>query len=302
MKQLLEDHKLILMEAAVVERCRRCKDVTLHSELVIAPLIYQRQGRATLQSIFQEYIEVARAAHLPIVLCTPTWRADGLRVGNADVSRSINVDAARFMRQIRNLTQNQEVDIRIGGLLGCKNDCYRPEQGLSTADAERFHQWQVDQLGQSDIDFLIAETLPNADEALGIASAMARSGKPYFVSFVIGRDGRLLDGTSLLDAIQLIDGQTDSQPLGYMVNCAYPTFLQPEKQPAEVFDRFVGFLANASAMDHSQLDQAESLHSESVADWGDRMLELNRDYGVQVLGGCCGTGLQHLQYLVRDRL
>ena len=302
MKKLLEDNELILMEAAVVERCRRCEDVALHSELVIAPLIYERQGQVTLQGIFQEYIEVARAAGLPILLCTPTWRADCLRVDNSDVSRSINVDAARFMRQIRNLPQNEAVDIRIGGLLGCKNDCYRPEQSLSTSDAERFHQWQVDQLGQSEIDFLIAETLPSADEALGIARVMARSEKPYFISFVIGRDGRLLDGNSLLDAIQLIDGQTDPQPLGYMANCAYPTFLQPEKQPEEVFDRFVGFLANASAMDHSQLDQAETLHSESVADWGDRMLELNRQYGVQVLGGCCGTSVQHLQYLVRERV
>ena len=37
---------------------------------------------------------------------------------------------------------------------------------------------------------------------------------------------------------------------------------------------------------------------ESVSDWGEMMLELNRVFGVKVLGGCCGTNEQHLKYLV----
>jgi S-methylmethionine-dependent homocysteine/selenocysteine methylase len=301
MQQLLENNELALMEAAVVERCRRSENVELHPELVVAPLIYQQQGRAVLRRIFQDYIDVARAANLPLLVCTPTWRADSARVRNSGVSDSVNVDATRFMQQIAHASENRTVNIKIGGLLGCKNDCYRAEEGLSTADAERFHQWQVGQLAQSGVDFLIAETLPNVDEAVGIARVMARSGTPYFISFVIARSGKLLDGTSLLDAIERIDGQPAAPPLGYMINCAYPTFLQPAKQPKELFHRLVGFLANASALDHSQLDQAATLQGESVADWGDRMLELNRNYGVTVLGGCCGTSREHLQYLVHHR-
>jgi S-methylmethionine-dependent homocysteine/selenocysteine methylase len=206
------------------------------------------------------------------------------------------------MRQLCEMPGNQAVNTKIGGLLGCKNDCYRPEQGLSAADAETFHRWQINQLAQGGVDFLIAETLPNVEEAVGIGRALAESGLPYFISFVISRGGRVLDGTSVSDAISRIDEQTDPQPLGYLINCAYPTFLQAAAQPKIVFNRLVGYLANASSLDQAELDEADMLQSEDITDWGERMLELNRCYGVQILGGCCGTTHEHLRYLVRGRV
>jgi methionine synthase I (cobalamin-dependent) len=83
-----------------------------------------------------------------------------------------------------------------------------------------------------------------------------------------------------------------------MVNCAYPTFLCPEKQPASLFDRLIGFQANASSLDHCDLDGSDRLEQEDVSDWGDAMLALNESYGVKILGGCCGTTGIHLRYIV----
>ena len=65
----------------------------------------------------------------------------------------------------------------------------------------------------------------------------------------------------------------------------------------EIFARLIGYQANASALDHADLDGAEDLHMEKVSDWGDVMLALNREYGVKVLGGCCGTNEEHLRYI-----
>ncbi|MCF8106433.1 MAG: homocysteine S-methyltransferase family protein [Desulfohalobiaceae bacterium] len=62
--------------------------------------------------------------------------------------------------------------------------------------------------------------------------------------------------------------------------------------------RFIGYQANASSLDHEDLDEAGELQGEDISDWGERMIELNRRYGLRILGGCCGTGLEHLQYLV----
>jgi homocysteine S-methyltransferase len=299
MKQLLEQHKLILMEAAVVEQLRRSVDVDLHPHLVIAPLIYEESGRTALRAIYQGYIDIAREAKMPLLVCTPTWRADHSRVIESGASKSINVDAAHFMSQLRESPKNAAVNIKIGGMIGCSNDSYRPEEGLPAAAAERFHSWQIDQLVQGGVDFLIAETLPSVEEATGIAKAMEKAGLPYIISFVISRDGRVWDGTDLNAAIELIDAKTDRQPLGFMVNCAYPSFLQAAKQPEELFNRLIGYQANASSLDHSALDGAETLRTESVSDWGDQMLELNESYGVHILGGCCGTGPEHLRYLAR---
>ena len=300
MQRLFEKHPLILMEAAIVEQLRRCDDIQLHDRLVNAPLVYEESGRRALGELYQAYIDIAIEAGLPFLMCTPTWRANKTRVFESAYSHNINIDVTHFMQQIRATNGDKQRTIKIGGMIGCKNDCYLPDQGLSATEAEQFHAWQIDQLVQGGVDFLIAETLPNVGEATGIARAMEKTDLPYVISFVISRDGHVLDGTPLSDAIDIIDTNTGRKPLGFMVNCAYPAFLCAEKQPQKLFDRLIGYLANASSLDHCDLDNAEQLHVEAVSEWGDFMLELNRSYGVKVLGGCCGTGHEHLRYIVKQ--
>ena len=298
MKQLIEDSQLILMEAAIVEQLRRSDNIKLHQKLVNAPLIYDHAGREVLSNLYQSYIDIAAEADLPFLMCTPTWRANKSRVLNSNVSQSINTDASYFMKSIRDSQKNCELIIKIGGMIGCKNDCYLPDEGLSISDSELFHSWQIEQLANAGVDFLIAETLPNITEAAGISKAMAATGLPYIISFVINRNGNVLDGTSLIEAIDFIDSNSSTKPLGYMVNCAYPGFLSAEQQPVELFSRLIGCQANASSLDHCELDNADLLLVEEISEWGDAMLDLNKGYGMKILGGCCGTGREHLQYLV----
>ena len=108
-----------------------------------------------------------------------------------------------------------------------------------------------------------------------------------------------LDGTDLLDAIQQIDNLVEHSPVGYKINCAYASFLCAEQRPKALFQRLVGYQANGSSLDHCDLEGASELHSDDISDWGDRMLVLNQTYGVKILGGCCGTNLDHLSYLLR---
>jgi len=301
MQKMLGDNELVLMEAAIVERLRRSADVELHPVLVNAPLIYDAAGRRAMRGIYQEYIDIANDAKLPFMMCTPTWRTNRQRVSDTGIEASVNIDAVRFLRELRGSLQQAPENIRIGGLIGCRNDCYLPQQALTAAEAERFHAWQIGQLQQGGVDFIIAETLPALEEAIGIARAVESAGLPYFLSFVISRDGRVLDGTPLAAAIERVDAATGKPPLGYMVNCAYPSFLCAAEQPPALFQRLNGYLANASSLDQCDLDGAADLQCESVSDWGDAMLDLHGNYGLKILGGCCGTSAEHLRYLTRGR-
>lgn len=285
------------MEASIVESLRRSDDISLHPILMNAPLIYEEAGRKALSRLYQGYIDIALEAKRPFLMCTPTWRANHSRVMETKTKRTINIDIANFLKELRDTQGAGKENIKIGGMIGCKNDCYKPEEALSAEEAEQFHSWQLGQLKQGGVDFLIAETLPDIDEAIGIARAMESTGLPYIISFVISRDGRVLDGTDLKTAINIIDAETKRQALGFMVNCAYPSFLCAASQPPEVFKRLLGYQANASSMDHCDLDGAEELHQEDTAEWGDLMLDLNRSHGVKILGGCCGTGEEHLRYI-----
>jgi homocysteine S-methyltransferase len=214
----------------------------------------------------------------------------------------MNIDAVHFLQGLRKARQQDRDMIKIGGLLGCKNDCYKPDEGLSARESQAFHSWQIDQLAEAGVDFLIAETLPNVEEAKGIARAMEKTGIPYIISFVISRDGRVLDGSDLDTAMDEIDSEVREKPLGFMVNCAYPSFLCAAKRPPDFFNRLIGIQANASSLDQCDLDGSDRLEQETVSDWGDEMLALNRSHGVKMLGGCCGTSVAHLEYLVADRV
>ena len=300
MKQLLDSNNLILIEAAIVERIRRSHDVELHPKLVNAPLIYDDRGKKALQCIYQEYVDIAIKSHIPILLCTPTWRANYSRVISSDVPLSINTDSVNFLKQFKSSINRAFNKVFIGGMIGCKNDCYKPDEGLSEVESKNFHSWQIEQLVNGGVDFMIAETLPNITEALGIAKAMELFGVPYIISFVISRDGRVLDGTPLFEAVDYIDKNTNISPVGYMVNCVYPSFICPENQPKELFERLIGCQANASSLDHCDLDSAKELEVDSISEWGKHMIELNFKYGVKILGGCCGTTGDHLQYIVNQ--
>ncbi len=300
MKQLIANNQLILMEAAIVERLRRSDKVHLHDSLVNAPLIYDQTTRRVMSALYKSYMDLALRAKTPMLICTPTWRANKARVYDSYMSKMININAANYMRELRDLEQGYGKLVKIGGMIGCKNDCYQPNEGLSIIESQHFHSWQIEQLTEGGVDFLIAETLPNVHEALGIAKAMEPMGLPYIISFVIARNGCVLDGTSLKEAIDFIDTNTVHSPLGYMVNCAHPSFLCPQEQPKEVFSRLIGYQANASSLDHCELDGAAELKAESISEWGQLMLELNHTYGIKILGGCCGTGIEHLQFIVAN--
>jgi S-methylmethionine-dependent homocysteine/selenocysteine methylase len=299
MEKLLQDSNAILMECSVIEILRRFTTINLHPTLLNSPLIYDQKGKNKLLEIYQSYIEIAKTANLPIVLCTPTWRANHERLINSDEPSSLNIDSAKFMTELRDSYKSFKNNIFIGGMIGCKNDCYTPEESLSAKEAKEFHSWQIQQLVDGNVDFIIAATLPAVDEALGIAQAMEEIKLPYIISFVISRNGRMLDKSPLTEAIEEIDSQVTHKPLGYMVNCAFPSFLCPETQPKKLFKRLIGFQGNASSLDHEELEEAKELHADSVETWGDLMIEMNQNYGVKILGGCCGTGKDHLSYIVK---
>jgi homocysteine S-methyltransferase len=298
MEQLLEEHNLILMEAAVVERLRRDSGIELHPNLVHAHFVSSKQGRQALASIYHSYVDVAREAKLPLILCAPTWRANKERVRKAGVSLEINFEAVDYMNGFKPRGETSGWSVKIGGVIGCRNDCYQPEEALSPAESEKFHSWQIKQLSEAGVDFLLASTLPDVGEAVGIAKAMASTKVPYIISFVINREGYVLDGTPLSEAISILDESITDRPLGFMVNCSHPSFLDSTKQTRSLFKRLVGFQGNASSMDHADLDGQNEVQIDDVTEWARVMLVLNERHGVKILGGCCGTGAEHLRRLV----
>ena len=156
-------------------------------------------------------------------------------------------------------------------------------------EAARFHAAQAAALAGAGVDFLLAATMPAAAEALGMADAMGRTGVPYIVSFVIGRDGGLLDGTPLDEAIRMIDADAAPPPLAYFVNCAHPSALR------RGHPRLAAFQGNTSRRPPHELEGLPELDGEPLAGFAADMLALGRRCGIRILGGCCGTDARHIR-------
>ncbi len=299
--QALNTYPLILTECAISEQLRRREDVQLHPTLFNTPLIYDESGRQHLYDIYFEYRKIAIEAGLPVLLCAPTWRIDQERISGSAYKPSIIHDAIDFINILGREHQDDRSPFFTGGLLGPKNDCYSPNEALSRSEAADYHNWQISKMIEGgNVDVIIAQTIPSVQEALGIADALSATNVDYIISFVINRHSLVLDSTPLEEAICIIDEKVKRPPAGYMVNCVYPTFLQAEQQSPDFFSRLIGIQANSSSKDHDQLDGSDILLQDSITDWGTRMLELNRKYGVKILGGCCGTDGSYLTYLTKN--
>lgn len=297
---------LMLGEGAVIERLRRDTDFELNPHVVNSDFVYDERKRAALATIFKGYIEVGSKFNLPMVLSTPTWRASEQRIAEAGYAqKDVNGDNCRFLDGLRQDYGDYARKVFICGLMSCRGDAYNPAEALSTAEAEDFHGWQADRLARSGVDFLLAATLPAYSEALGLAAAMAASGAPYIVSFVLRSEGTLLDGTPLKKAIAGIDGAISPRPLAFMGNCTHTTFFKAALTHSEnssdmVRERMVGLFANTAAHTPEELNNCDALVEEDPVVFGETVAELHRSLGMKILGGCCGTDQRHIDQLAKQ--
>ncbi|HSP80862.1 MAG TPA: homocysteine S-methyltransferase family protein [Myxococcaceae bacterium] len=300
----LQEAPLILGEGAVVERLRRHPDGMLDPHVVNAALLYSPRGREALAGIYRDYLGIGRRHGLPTVLLTPTWRATRERIERAGLAdRDVLGDAVELLASLRREGEAGAPPLFIGGLIGCRGDAYRPEEALSREEAADFHRWHVEGLAAAGVDFLVAQTLPALSEAEGVALAMARTGVPYLLSFVIRPEGTLLDGTPIGEAVERIDALAEPRPAAFMANCVHPSIFreafsrQVEAWP-DLRRRLVGLQANASRLSPEELDERAELDSGDPATFGRELAALHREQGVRLLGGCCGTDERHIAALV----
>jgi homocysteine S-methyltransferase len=303
--KLLSAHVPVLMEGAVVERVRRGAPTLFDPLLANAPLIYDEAGRALLRQIYEEYIDIGRKHAIPLLSLAPTWRANPDRLAaSAFAGRDLNGDAVRFLQEIRSAAGGYGTAVYVGGLMGCRGDAYRPQEALTRKAARAFHAVQAGALARAEADYLMASTMPEIHEALGLAEAVAATGCPYLVSFIVRPSGRLLDGTPLDDAMSQIDDQVIPRPLGYLVNCVHSSTLDsalraPAGRRALDSGRLLGLQANTSSMSPEELDGAQELASEDPSVFASGMCALRTEFGLHVLGGCCGTDGGHIAALAR---
>lgn len=302
-EQFLHSRTFALSEGSIYERLRRHPAIEFDPYLAHATLIYDTNAALTLEQVHREYLDVGQHHKLAMFALTDTWRANQERIHQSKFrGHKVNQDNAHFLAKVRDSYDLRMAPIFIGGQIGPRGDAYSPKEALPTTEAEQFHTPQVEALAEAQVDFLYAATLPALSEAEGIAQALAKTGLPYVLSFIIRRDGTLLDGTLLAQAIETIDNTTPKPPTGYGVNCVYPTVFSEgltalENYRPSLSQRILSFSANTSTKEPEELDGLSELETEKPETLAELMVDAYQQFHTPILGGCCGTDTGHIECL-----
>jgi S-methylmethionine-dependent homocysteine/selenocysteine methylase len=294
-------NEAILIEGALGVRLRNEYSIMPDKDVSNASLIYQDDARKAIKEIFSQYIQIAEAYQFPIMLTTPTRRANKSNVEQSAYTEEIIRDNVLFLKELR---EEFSAKIYIGGMMGCKGDAYKATEILSVEEANAFHSWQARLFQKENVDYLYACIMPALSEAIGMAKAMEATGIPYIISFMIRDNGRLIDGTTIHDAMEAIEEATIRKPLCYMTNCVHPIILgkalsQSFNQTELVRTRFKGIQANASPLSPEELDNSHDLKSSDPLSLSEEMIKLYQKYRLKIFGGCCGTDQTHMEEIAK---
>lgn len=153
------------------------------------------------------------------------------------------------------------------------------------------------------VDLLLCETLSTSGEALAAATAACEAGLPVWVSWTLAEDGsgRLRSGETVEEAAAALSHLPVE---AFLVNCCAPESALAAMPGLARSERRFGAYANtfrpvppAWRLADGVLPLREDLGPEAYAAHAARWISA----GASVVGGCCGTGPEHVRALASLR-
>jgi S-methylmethionine-dependent homocysteine/selenocysteine methylase len=269
-------------------------------------LLQTDSGRTALVDYYESHIKIAKAVGLGFILESPTWRASsdwGRKLGYSDPEiAQVNRRSIGLMKDLRIVHETATMPMVVSGCVGPRGDGYDPTCIMSPEDAQAYHAHQIGAFASAGADMATAITMTNAAEAVGITRAASYAGLPVAISFTLETDGRLPTGQPLGEAVEEVDAATSRGPAYYMINCAHPTHFETTLETGSGWmQRIRGLRANASRMNHQELNDAPALDAGNPEELGSQYREIRtRHPQITVLGGCCGTDHRHIEQICRS--
>jgi 5-methyltetrahydrofolate--homocysteine methyltransferase len=233
---------------------------------------------------------------------TNTFGGSAIVLGEFDLRdrvREINVKAAQVAREVAQQFSTKDKPRFVAGSIGPTTKL--PSLGQISFDAMlAAYEEQASALIEGGVDVLLVETAQDLLQAkigvIGVLEAMRKSGKrlPITVQVTLQESGTMLLGTEIAAALTALE-PLDVDVIG--LNCA--------TGPREMNDavRYLGLnstkevsvLPNAGLPENVGGQPVYRLTPAELAEYHKHFIQ---DYGVRIVGGCCGTIPEHLKAVV----
>ena len=179
----------------------------------------------------------------------------------------------------------------VAGSLSSIEDCYRPDLMPPADECLDEHSERIRHLVECGVDLLLIETMNSIREAVIAAKIATATGLPTWVTFVCNKEGNILSGESLTQAVELL------MPLGVKalgVNCMPAhTIAQPLTELRAICGESFPLLAygNIGFVD----DEQGWINTDSTDPEG--YLQHAQSWPAQIIGACCGSTPEHIRKL-----
>ncbi|MEL6410116.1 MAG: betaine--homocysteine S-methyltransferase [Pseudomonadota bacterium] len=217
--------------------------------------------------------------------------ASRLKLHNAQSRvKELNIAAAEIGRD---LADKQTRPVVVAGSVGPTGEIMAPMGTLTHEIAvEMFHE-QAEALKEGGADVLWLETISAPEEYKAAADAFALADMPWCGTMSFDTAGRTMMGVTSSDMVKMVN-KLPSKPVAFGANCGVGA--------SDLLRTVLGLAANGSAAPviakgNAGIPRYEHGHihydgtPELMADYA----VLARDAGARVIGGCCGTGGDHLR-------
>src|SRR5579871_5948929 len=233
---------------------------------------------------------------------TDTFGGSSIVLGEFDLrerTHEINVKAAQLAREVAQQFSTKDKPRFVAGSMGPTTKL--PSLAHIGFDAMvASYEEQAAALIEGGVDLLLIETAQDLLQAkiatIGVIEAMRKAGKrlPVQVQVTLQESGTMLLGTEIGAALTALE-PFDVDAIG--LNCA--------TGPKEMNDA-VRYLALNSTKEVSVLPNAglpqnvggHAVYKLSPQELADYHKHFVQDYGVRIVGGCCGTTPEHLKAVV----
>jgi 5-methyltetrahydrofolate--homocysteine methyltransferase len=233
---------------------------------------------------------------------TNTFGGSSIVLGEFDLRdkvREINLKAAQLAREVAEQFSTKDKPRFVAGSMGPTTKLPSLGHIGFEAMAEAYEE-QAAALIEGGVDVLLVETAQDLLQAkiatIGVLEAMRKSGKrlPVSVQVTLQESGTMLLGTEIGAALTALE-PFEVDAIG--LNCA--------TGPKEMNDA-VRYLALNSTKEVSVLPNAglpqnvggHAVYKLSPSELAEYHKHFVQDYGVRIVGGCCGTTPEHLKAVV----
>src|SRR5215469_10404069 len=236
------------------------------------------------------------------IIETNTFGGSSIVLGEFDLAdrvHEINVKAAQLAREVAQQCSTKDKPRFVAGSMGPTTKL--PSLGHIGFEAMvKAYEEQAAALIEGGVDVLLVETAQDLLQAkiaaIGVLEAMRKAGKklPVTVQVTLQESGTMLLGTEIGAALTALE-PFEVDAIG--LNCA--------TGPKEMNDavRYLALNSNkeVSVLPNAGLPQNVGGHAvyrltpQELADYHKHFVQ---DYGVRIVGGCCGTTPEHLKAVV----